>query len=110
MVLALVGYYGHRAYRTARSPPERMFALNTLSTLTIYMVHVYGDVGMAAWHGVFTVAATGVVCAKLAVANGALAENIAPRASTIPRAWVTQVDPALPGPKEDSDRRDSRSA
>ncbi len=86
MVLVLVAYYAHRAYQTARAPPDRIFALTTLATLTTYMLQVYGDVGMSAWHGVFTVATTGVITAKIAVANGALGESLAPRDSAQP-AW-----------------------
>jgi O-antigen ligase len=109
MVLVVTAYYAHRAYRTARAPPDRIFALTTLATLTTYMLQVYGDVGMSAWHGVFTVATTSVITAKIAVANGALAEAPA-HGDSARRAWVAPTGPALPPAKSSSRARQSRSA
>lgn len=101
MVLVFCAYYAHRAYRAARAPPERVFCLTTLAALTIYMVQVYGDVGLAAWHGVFIVGTAAIATSKLAMSLGACTEPVTTTAPAIvpARPMVGTSQPPGPEPK-----------
>lgn len=82
LVLVAMVYVSLRGYRVCRSPPERVMTLMAPAVVMIYMLQAYGDVGLAAWHGVLIVATTVAVAAKIAVLNGAFAEPVPARQQT----------------------------
>ena len=60
-----------RAYRKADTPADRTAALTAVSTIVVYLVYCYGDLGLGTWTSVFTVAPAFAIASKLAVTTGA---------------------------------------
>jgi len=60
-------YFAVRAYQSAKEPVQRAAALVCFGTILIYMVQCWGDLGIGAWIGIFTVSAAIAVAGKLAV-------------------------------------------
>ncbi|HEY3495578.1 MAG TPA: O-antigen ligase family protein [Polyangiaceae bacterium] len=67
-------YFGVRAYRMATKPLDRAIAMVSFGAVLIYLIQCYGDVGLGAWAGVYTVAPALAVAGKLAVSTGAMAK------------------------------------
>jgi O-antigen ligase len=59
------------AYRSARTPIERIGALGAAAMEICYLMQAYGDLGFGTWGPVFSLAAAWAVAGKLCVANGA---------------------------------------
>lgn len=71
MTLVVAAFIAMSGYAAARAPPsDRITALTAICAMIIYMVHVYGDIGLSVTPGLFVVASFVVVAAKTAVANG----------------------------------------
>jgi hypothetical protein len=71
MMLAVTIYFAARAYRMAREPLDRAAALTSFTMIVIYMVHLYGDMGLGTWTSVYLVGLAMVVAGKTAVKVGA---------------------------------------
>ncbi len=63
-------YFAMRAYRSATEPSQRIAAIVSFGAVPIYLTQCWGDLGLAAWTGVFMMAASLTVAGKLAVATG----------------------------------------
>jgi len=64
-------YFGIRAYHAATAPTEKAAALVSFGAILIYYLQCYGDMGLGSWTGVFMVAPSLAMAAKLCTANGA---------------------------------------
>lgn len=83
-------FFAIRAFRAAKSGEHRVAALASFSTVPIYFVQCWGDLGLGTWIGVWLTACGLAVSAKLAVATGAWG------ASTAPTTAVERVNGAEP--------------
>jgi hypothetical protein len=63
-------YFALRAYRSSKAGSLRAAALVSFGAVLIYMVQSWGDLGLGAPIGVFTIATAIAVAGKLAVATG----------------------------------------
>jgi hypothetical protein len=59
-----------RANRFALTVDDRTAALTALSTIVVYLVYCYGDLGLGTWVSVFTVAPAFAIASRLAVTTG----------------------------------------
>jgi len=64
-------FLARRSYLRATRPQDRTAALMVVSTVIVYMVQAYGDMGLQSWEGAFVLGAALAVVGKLAVAVGA---------------------------------------
>jgi O-antigen ligase len=71
LTLVVAVFLAVRAHRFARSPADRAAALAVISTVVVYLIQCYGDMGFQSWTGVFTLAPALAVAARLAPATGA---------------------------------------
>ncbi len=68
-------FFAARAQRHAKDLTTRITALGTIVAVVVYFVHCYGDMGLGTNAGVFTVAPSLAIAARLAVATGAWNEG-----------------------------------
>jgi len=87
-------FFTVRAYRSARTPAERVTALGAAAVQICYLVQGYGDLGFGTWGPVFTVAASYALVGKLCIANGAWR---APARLARTGRGVRRTTPAHPG-------------
>jgi hypothetical protein len=71
MPLLVAVYLARRSYARAWRPEDRAAALVVVSTVIVYAVQAYGDMGMQSWEGAVLVGVALAVVGKLAVAVGA---------------------------------------
>jgi len=64
-------YFALRSYASSKLPSHRAAALVSVGGVLVYYVQCYGDMGLGSWTGVFIVAPSLAVAAKLAVPSGA---------------------------------------
>ena len=64
-------FFTVRAYRSSRTPIERITALGAAAVQICYVMQGYGDLGFGTWGPVFTVATAYALVGKICVANGA---------------------------------------
>ncbi len=64
-------YFAMRAYHHTTEALDRTAALVSLGAILVYWVQCYGDMGLGAWTGVFTVAPAIAIAGKLSVSTGA---------------------------------------
>jgi O-antigen ligase len=87
-----------RGYYAAARPADRAAAITALGAIVIYLVQVYGDVGLGAWAGVFTVAPALAIAGKIAVATGGWPSAASRRdRSPPPKNVVVEVSPLPSG-------------
>jgi len=85
-------YFAMRGYYAAERPADRAAAITALGAIVIYLVQVYGDVGLGAWAGVFTVAPALAIAGKIAVATGGWpAQGVRRKQDTQPAKKVVEV-------------------
>jgi hypothetical protein len=70
-ILPVGAFLSARAYRFASRPADRVAALCGVSSVVIYLIQCFGDIGTNAWTGVFIVGPAFACTGKLAVATGA---------------------------------------
>jgi O-antigen ligase len=63
-------YFAMRTYYNTQDPRQRVACIACFGSVLIYMVQAWGDLGLGAWTGAFTVGASICVAGKLASANG----------------------------------------
>lgn len=88
-------YFAARAYRISKKPKERAAALVSITSLVVYSVHCYGDMGLGTWVGVFTVAPALAVAGQLAVATRAWSPEKAIKQARIGIRVITHDDVSL---------------
>ena len=88
-------YFAARAYRISKKPKERAAALVSITSLVVYSVHCYGDMGLGTWIGVFTVAPALAVAGQLAVATRAWLPEKAIKQARIGIRVITHDDVSL---------------
>jgi hypothetical protein len=88
-------YFSMRAYHAAVRPIDRTAALMGVGAVLIYLLQCWGDMGLGAWTGVFTVAPALAVGCKLAVATGAWPIK---RKRPARAAETAPAEPAADGP------------
>jgi hypothetical protein len=71
MFLAVGVYFATRAFRFARTPPERAAAEVSAAVIMAYVIQAWGDMGLQSWVGVFVLAGALAIAGKLAVSTGA---------------------------------------
>ncbi|HSQ66387.1 MAG TPA: O-antigen ligase family protein [Polyangiaceae bacterium] len=64
-------FFAARAHHHAKDLSTRAAALSAITTVVVYFFHCYGDMGLGTWVGVFTVAPSLAISARLAVETGA---------------------------------------
>jgi O-antigen ligase len=64
-------FLARRSYLRATRPEDRTAALMVVSTIIVYMVQAFGDMGLQSWEGAFLIGVALAVSGKLAVAVGA---------------------------------------
>ena len=74
-------YFAMRAYRTSTDPLVKAAAISCLCGVLVYLMHCWGDLGLATWTGVFTTALSIALAAKLASASGGWSAKSAPAVS-----------------------------
>jgi|HubBroStandDraft_1064217.scaffolds.fasta_scaffold00517_11 O-antigen ligase len=80
-----------RAYRHAVSVDDRTAALAAVSSIVVYLVYCYGDLGLGTWASVFIVAPAFAIASKLAVSTGAWPSR---HPGLEPRAWPRRATEA----------------
>jgi hypothetical protein len=75
-----------RAYQYAVSVDDQTAALAAVSSIVVYLVYCYGDLGLGTWTSVFIVAPAFAIGSQLAVSTGAWPSK---RASRQPREWLS---------------------
>jgi hypothetical protein len=93
MPLVVAVYLARRSYARAQRPEDRAAALVVISTVIVFAVQAYGDMGMQSWEGAALVGVALAVAGKLAVAVGAWPARS--RASS--RAWLLRLPSLGPG-------------
>ena len=68
-----------RAYRHAVTVDDRTVTLTAVSTIVVYLVYCYGDLGLGTWTSVFMVAPAFAIASKLAVKTGAWPSRVPAR-------------------------------
>ncbi len=63
-------FFAMRAYPVARVPTDRVAAIVVIGSVIIYMIQCFGDMGLGAWTGLFTLGPGVALAGKLAVATG----------------------------------------
>jgi hypothetical protein len=87
-------YFTMRGYYAAERPEDRAAAVTALGAIVIYLVQVYGDVGLGAWAGVFTVAPALALGGKIAVATGGWpSKGARGDRATVPKKVVVDASP-----------------
>jgi O-antigen ligase len=71
MPLVVAVYLARRSYARAQRPEDRTAALVVISTVIVFCVQAYGDMGMQSWEGAVLVGVSLAVVGKLAVSVGA---------------------------------------
>ena len=64
-------YFAIRAYHYCKAPLEKVAALGALSSILVYYLQCFGDMGLGCWTGVFLVGPSIAIACKLAVSSGA---------------------------------------
>ncbi len=77
-------YFAIRSYHFCKHPYDKAAALVCFSSVLVYLVQTFGDIGIGCWAGVFTVSCSLATACKLAVSSGAWIE--APRRRPRPQA------------------------
>ena len=103
MVIGITVLMAARAYRKTRDVDYQTAALCCITTVFVYLMQAYGDMGLVSWIGVFIIAPAMVVAGKLAVATGAFpskqAVPVAALAGAAPAAQPVPVVTYAPQPK-----------
>jgi hypothetical protein len=90
--MIVVGLYlASRAYRHAVSVDDRTAALAAVSSIVVYLVYCYGDLGLGTWASVFIVAPAFAIASKLAVSTGAWPSR---HQGLQPHAWLSRATEA----------------
>lgn len=92
MILALGVFFAARSYRFAADHEDRTIAFWCISSIAIFLVQAYGDMGTQSWMGPSTAAMAVAMAGKLAVAMGAW-----------PRARLAAAEPGQPDTKPASE-------
>jgi len=97
-------FFTVRAYRSSRTPIERITALGAAAVQICYLMQGYGDLGFGTWGPVFTVATAYALVGKICVANGAWPGRFSrdrvgdpPHPPGIPPPATVPLPPARPG-------------
>jgi hypothetical protein len=72
-------YLGIRSYHFSKERIDRAAALGSFAAVVVYLVQMFGDMGLGCWQGVFTVAPALAVACKLATRSGAWVNAVAKR-------------------------------
>jgi hypothetical protein len=72
LVFPMVAYYGARAYRFARSPPERTIAVCAVAEVIIHANQMFGDIGIGATQSQVMVPIAIAAASRLAMSTGAM--------------------------------------
>ena len=68
LMLVVCVFFAARAYHRSRAVKDRAAALACVAAVLVYALQCWGDMGLGAWTGVFTVGPATAVAARLAVA------------------------------------------
>jgi O-antigen ligase len=79
-------YLAIRAYNATTDAVQRTAAIASVSTILIYLMHCWGDLGLSTWTGVFSTSISIAVAAKLSVATGGWTASSTGKRRTAPSA------------------------
>jgi O-Antigen ligase len=87
MLLTTV-FLAARSYHRARLPRDRVAAMMSINLVFLFLLQVYGDIGVSQWLAPLTIGPAMVIAAKLAIETGAWprARRLLPFRSSLPEA------------------------